>query len=230
MKPLNAREYLTAYYRDEDKTSGRWKSYEQLIALMDDFALISEGALGQAWPKEHREQRLRTSYDDELDAARARRAKAKVKAALAIGEVNSEPCNEGLEVPSLASLILGPSIKQALETGDAAGAVPILQHAENIPKMMEAIHSVEGPFPEVSVPVLATTIEFTPGGVVDLSGVQLTGDQLLRARGGRKRYAQVPILETHSLSKLQPFCLGDPRALQALRLLRVISRIIINPY
>ncbi|KAL1712268.1 hypothetical protein EV715DRAFT_213981 [Schizophyllum commune] len=180
MKPLNAREYLTAYYRDEDKASGRWKSYEQLIALMDDFALVSEGALGQSWPKEYREQRLRTSYDDELDAARARRAKAKVKTDLAIGEVDSEPCNEALEVPSLASLILGPSIKQALETGDAAGAVPILQHAENIPKMMEAIHSVEGPFPEVSVPVLATTIEFTPGGVVDLSGVQLTGDQLLR--------------------------------------------------
>ncbi|KAL1745369.1 hypothetical protein HDZ31DRAFT_36651 [Schizophyllum fasciatum] len=173
MLPLSVEKYLGAYYKKEAKESAQWKHCEALFALMKGIPLISEHDVAQVWPSEARHQEGGREEPTEAgeEAAEQLMKKGTDEAASGAGEA--------LEIPSLASLTLGPSIQQALETGDTEGIVPILMQSDKFTKVMDTVRATEGPFPDISIPVLAKILEFGPS-TINLTDIQLSGEQLVK--------------------------------------------------
>ncbi|KAL1712261.1 hypothetical protein EV715DRAFT_213975 [Schizophyllum commune] len=178
MTPLSVKQYLGAYYKKEDKAGKQWKHCEEVFALFKDIPLLSARDIAKAWPDESRYNW--NDFDDDEEEEEAEAGDGGDEAARANGDETSDRADDAPEIPSLASLTLGPSIKQALETGDADGISPFLMQPGTFAKVMEVTRAFEEPIPDVSIPVLAKAVEFAAEENIDFSDVQLTGEQLVR--------------------------------------------------
>lgn len=181
MVPLSAASYLWAYYKAErkDPASVQRKHCKDLIALMQEVPVIDEDDIAEAWPDEAVEYEYGDDDGEEDEVVSDQEEADNDGQGVEAGSGPVEETDGGSpEIPSLASLTLEPSVKQALETGEE-GIVPILLQANKLPKLLEAARELGAPFPDIALPVLARYIEVA-GSVINLSELQLSGEDLVK--------------------------------------------------
>ncbi|TRM69902.1 hypothetical protein BD626DRAFT_625185 [Schizophyllum amplum] len=150
--------YLRAYYNMDAQEDPEMKAYlEGVLKAVQDIKIVDRNALAEAWPSECGI----LAGTDELDEEDGEKTVAEL-------------------VPSLTSLTLGPAIQQAIEAGDLEGGELILMQADKLPRILETLRAIEGPFPDKGLPLIVKLVE--NAGVVDdiLAGIQLSGEQLVQ--------------------------------------------------
>ncbi|KAI0628373.1 hypothetical protein C8Q77DRAFT_451807 [Trametes polyzona] len=151
---INAEQYLTIYYNIEDEEAPMQSHHRHLINATAHIPLIDTAALGEVWPSIFKGSKSSTSSTVE----------------------------EQIEdtVPSLASLTLGPAVKQAAASEANIDALErLLTQEDKLPAVWNVLRTIEAPFPETGLSLIARILR--PADMQDdLRGVQLSGEQLTK--------------------------------------------------
>ncbi|KAL1743552.1 hypothetical protein HDZ31DRAFT_40607 [Schizophyllum fasciatum] len=130
-----------------------------LLDQMKSVKVVSIFNVCEAWPRAFKaSKRLKKVLEDRDRAARI--------------------TTPSTEVPSLLSLTIGPAVKQIMDTGDFSYIEGILLQEDKLSQIISALREHPAPFPDHGVPLIKR-IATEMGSIVDLSGMQLSAEQLI---------------------------------------------------
>jgi hypothetical protein len=165
-EPLSAEQYLRIYYTTEDsedmpQTRITQEQLSSIVSILHGEKLVTLEMVADAWPHE---------YGDKLKKAKPTMGPS----------TEGVPTNSG--VPPLAALLVDPSVKHALATGNTTQIEEIAWMPDKIEGFKAALQDVS-PFPDSGMPLLKEVIsqEMKSGdGAVDFSGYALSSAQVLQ--------------------------------------------------